>query len=294
MHGGQASPLGRGGSNCHCVRGRYAGATDGELPAVKFAYSKKCRFHRMGMYCSAQMGYLGDVLDRNKAMILTLSVASLAAMCSAVLPQGSPTSVYIIIIVCRFILGAGVGGVYPLSAAKAVEDGNKEKPSATNTNLEGSSAAAEMSAADSLMAGSRRSALAFFWQVPGSMTPWALAYVFSYLSLSVDLQWRLLLGIGSIPATCVVALSMIEAKYSNQIKEDRGDPPVSDVNTRADLCIDEDKKAKLSATFHAAFRDRVVWFKVLYTGGGWFLFDVCFCKFDFMSSLLSSNACLQN
>ena len=222
------------------------------------------------------MGYLGDVLDRTKAMILTLSLASLAAVCSAVLPQGSPTSVYIIIIVCRFILGAGVGGVYPLSAAKAVEDGvAKEKQSATNGNLDGSNAAVEMTAADSLMAGSRRSALAFFWQVPGSMSPWALAYIFSYLSLSADVQWRLLLGIGSIPATCVVALSMIEAKYSSEKKVN----PIDDVNMRADLSIDKDKKAKLSATFHAAFRSRVVWFKVLYTGGGWFLFDVCFCEF---------------
>lgn len=46
MEGKQAHWV-AGGSNCHCVRGRYAGATDGELPADKFAYSKKCQFHRM-------------------------------------------------------------------------------------------------------------------------------------------------------------------------------------------------------------------------------------------------------
>lgn len=222
------------------------------------------------------MGYLGDILDRNKAMTLTLSVASLAALCSAILPHGSPTSVYIIIIICRFILGAGVGGVYPLSAAKAAENGYANKE---NSNLDDSNAAVEMTAADSLKAGTRRSAMAFFWQVPGSMTPWALAYIFSYLTLSVDVQWRLLLGIGSIPAIFVVVLSVIETRYSSQNKDEMNDP-MGDMNMSTVLSSDIDKKAKLAATFHAAFRDRVVWFKVLYSGGGWFLFDVCFCEFN--------------
>jgi PHS family inorganic phosphate transporter-like MFS transporter len=65
-----------------------------------------------------QMGYAGDVLGRNQAMTLTLGIASIAAMLSATAPAGSPTDVYVIIIVFRFILGVGLGGVYPLSATK--------------------------------------------------------------------------------------------------------------------------------------------------------------------------------
>jgi MFS family permease len=57
------------------------------------------------------MGYGGDVLGRNEAMTLTLSIASMAAFCSAILPTGSPKSVYIIIIICRFFLGIGLGEI---------------------------------------------------------------------------------------------------------------------------------------------------------------------------------------
>jgi MFS family permease len=93
------------------------------------------------------MGYAGDVLGRTKAMTLTLSLVVFGALFSAVASYGTPTEVYITIIVARFILGIGVGGVYPLSATKASEDGH------------GSHGHGDPTAA----------AWAFFWQIPGSM-----------------------------------------------------------------------------------------------------------------------------
>ena len=60
------------------------------------------------------MGYLGDLIGRNKAMTLTLSLASLSALGSALVPTGNATMVYVIIILFRFVLGIGLGGVYPL------------------------------------------------------------------------------------------------------------------------------------------------------------------------------------
>jgi len=136
------------------------------------------------------MGYAGDVLGRNNAMTLTLAIASISALLSAVTPQGSPSNIYVAIIICRFMLGIGVGGVYPLSAIKAAEDGGK------------ADGGVDIYAA----------AFAFFWQVPGSMTPWLLALIFSYEgdNMSTDMKWRLLLGLGSIPAAFVVMCSIIE------------------------------------------------------------------------------------
>jgi PHS family inorganic phosphate transporter-like MFS transporter len=92
------------------------------------------------------MGYAGDILGRNTAMALTLSLVSVGALMSAVAPWGSASSVYAIIIVARFILGVGAGGVYPLSATKAAEDS-------------GSDGGVSMHGA----------AWAFFWQQPGAM-----------------------------------------------------------------------------------------------------------------------------
>ena len=41
---------------------------------------------------------------------------------SKVVPVGNPSSVYGIIILFRFFLGVGLGGIYPLSATKSSED----------------------------------------------------------------------------------------------------------------------------------------------------------------------------
>lgn len=246
------------------------------------------------------MGYVGDVLDRNKAMTLTLSIACLAAVASAALPTGPPSSVYITIIICRFILGAGLGGVYPLSAAKAAEDAPPDEqevgpkmsihvrsPFDNKIGLVGFedvqslNSVGATTAVSNLKAGTRRSAMAFFWQIPGSMTPWALAYFFSYLDLSVDSQWRLLLGLGSIPAAFVVILLGVEMTYAEQKSKV--------IDTKQDAISSPDKVSsilaseQLAAIFHAAFRSKVIWFKVLYTGGSWFLYDVCFCEYCFPS-----------
>ena len=68
------------------------------------------------------MGYAGDIFGRTEALFLTLSIATIAAVGSALAPRGNPTSVYSIIIAFRFVLGVGLGGVYPLSSTKAAED----------------------------------------------------------------------------------------------------------------------------------------------------------------------------
>ena len=68
------------------------------------------------------MGYAGDVLGRNRALTLTLTIATISAMLSATASRGSATTIYSLICVFRFMLGVGVGGVYPLSATKAAED----------------------------------------------------------------------------------------------------------------------------------------------------------------------------
>jgi len=63
------------------------------------------------------MGYAGDVLGRNRAMTITLLLATIAAALSAILPptsgsddQGNAATVYGVIIACRFVLGIGLGG----------------------------------------------------------------------------------------------------------------------------------------------------------------------------------------
>jgi len=90
---------------------------------------------------------------------------------------------YAIICGCRFILGVGVGGQFPLSAAAAKD-----------------SAAAQESS-------EQRVGWAFFWQTPGSLAPYLVGLSLSQLPLqrkwAASLGFRLIFGLGAIPAMIV-------------------------------------------------------------------------------------------
>jgi len=55
------------------------------------------------------MGYLGDIMGRSNAMIVTVTIASFSALLSAVAPSGSAVDIYSAIITLRFFLGVGLG-----------------------------------------------------------------------------------------------------------------------------------------------------------------------------------------
>lgn len=185
------------------------------------------------------MGYAGDLLGRDWAMIFTLSVAAVSALGSALVPQGSPTSIYTILLSFRFLLGIGVGGVYPLSATKAAEDAAYEGGKSNN----------------------RSAARSFFWQAPGSMVPWLLALLIVPTSLSSSAEWRILLGVGAVPVIVAVFLCFYELKLHKE---------------RA-LVTEDTKVTKPTApSMLTLLSDWDMVQKLIGTGGTWFIFDVCY------------------
>jgi PHS family inorganic phosphate transporter-like MFS transporter len=146
------------------------------------------------------MGYLGDYFSRNLALCWTLILAGVASILSAVASYGSPEDVYGVIIAFRFVLGVGLGGVYPLAATKASEDaaesGENHNDAPPNSQAAGWS---------------------YFWQLPGFFVPWFFGYCFTYSSMSTSSQWRLVLALGCIPCFLTVGLLLLEAqlKYNN-------------------------------------------------------------------------------
>ena len=67
------------------------------------------------------MGRLGDSIGRDRAMAVSVTIALLGALFSAVCSWGSETSVLSLLTVWRAVLGLGIGGIYPLSSALAYE-----------------------------------------------------------------------------------------------------------------------------------------------------------------------------
>jgi PHS family inorganic phosphate transporter-like MFS transporter len=216
------------------------------------------------------MGYAGDVFGRNVALIMTLAMVGISAIVSAT-PTGSPSTIYTVIIIARFFLGFGAGGVYPLSATKAAEDGHGGGGDSVN-----------------VIAASK----SFFWQVPGTMGPWFLAMIFAYAGgLSADTQWRLLLALGAVPALTVVVLTGLEQRLANNIDEYESltlNIPIEDgplLNERQTNIIGNLEDDKPVPFTWELFQD------LLATGGGWFIYDIAYCEFffPFFIFLKSSN-----
>ena len=75
------------------------------------------------------MGYLGDLIGRRRAMVLTLAFQSFGAIGCALFDWGSAEWVYTVFCASRLLLGVGVGGMYPLSASHAAEGAEGQDPS---------------------------------------------------------------------------------------------------------------------------------------------------------------------
>eukprot|EP00039_Didymoeca_costata_P029536 m.25069 g.25069 ORF g.25069 m.25069 type:complete len:470 (-) comp7672_c0_seq2:27-1436(-) len=186
------------------------------------------------------MGYLGDFLGRQRATILTLSFTVGGALGSAVLPWGGNQSVFAVLGACRFALGIGVGGLYPLSAVKAAESSSESEDSGTRTGW------------------------AFFWQTPGSMAPYLVGWVLAQLSRMKDstlvaitnIQFRVLLGLGAIPAAIVLYLELAEQKAEPEVVQE--------------------KSVKRMSMLEHARKNKKYLGQLIGTGGSWFLYDVSY------------------
>lgn len=185
-----------------CRRGIQASWVQGTAASVVFVGA---------VVGQLSMGVLGDTIGRGPAMLATMSISFVAALLQAVAPRGQPDDIYALIILFRFFLGVGVGGIYPLSATKAVEDNARAAAAAGGKEGEDERDDAAPSHA-STSSGAVASAKGFFWQIPGMMGPYAVSYMLTYSPLSTDAKWRLLLGVGAIPSGIAVLLAALEMR----------------------------------------------------------------------------------
>eukprot|EP00053_Salpingoeca_punica_P013636 m.123390 g.123390 ORF g.123390 m.123390 type:complete len:474 (+) comp16248_c1_seq1:679-2100(+) len=177
------------------------------------------------------MGFLGDLIGRRKALLFTMSLTIFGSLGCAVLPWGSADAVYAVISCCRFLLGAGVGGIYPLSAVKAAE-------SASPTEHKG-----------------KRVGWAFFWQTPGAMLPYVVGLLLLTMpqtSWATSLQFRILFGLGALPAI-IVFMAELKQDDSPSYQSHHTGHPLRD------------------AMAHPKYFKRLIG-----TGGAWFMYDISY------------------
>jgi MFS transporter, PHS family, inorganic phosphate transporter len=120
-------------------------------------------------------GRVADILGRKKIYGYEVLILAIGAIASAFAPN------YVFLLVCRAVLGVGIGGDYPVSATIMSEYSGKKSRG-------------------------RMVGLVFAMQGAGLIVGPLLASLFLASGLSNDIIWRLLLGLGAIPGLAVFYL----------------------------------------------------------------------------------------
>ncbi|MCY0899307.1 MAG: MFS transporter [Firmicutes bacterium] len=195
-------------------------------------------------------GRLADVLGRKRIYGLEAIIMGLGALASAFSPN------IIWLLVFRFILGIGVGGDYPVSAVLMSEYANKND----RGKLVG---------------------LVFSMQAVGLITGPVVALTLLASGIPGDIAWRLMLGLGSIPALAVVLMrrKMPESpRYKARVlgREQEAEKDLA-VFTGQQVVVSASSSAKPQRmTFGQFITNRRFLRYLVGTAGAWFLFDYAY------------------
>lgn len=221
-------------------------------------------------------GYVGDCLGRPRALQLTMAMSILGALTSAFavpVDSSNPASIFVFLTITRFILGVGVGGVYPLSATIASES-SKASDRGRNASIVFS-----MQGIANLIVPLLAWLLLLACGVPDTGT--GKDDHADEMSANNGLAWRLLLGIGAVPGILLIPFKTGSNRVGQEDKlqlntstTESSDPPL-DLEVRMLDNVVANVEAT-PTTLLQALKMRKYWGKLLGTAGGWFLFDITF------------------
>ncbi len=199
-------------------------------------------------------GRLSDVLGRKKIYGLEALLMVIGALASAFAPN------FAFLIVCRFVLGIGVGGDYPMSATLMTEFSNRKN----RGKLVG---------------------LVFAMQGLGTVAGYIAGLTLLSAHVSTDLTWRILLGLGALPAASVLLMRrrMPESpRYSDKVLG-KGSKAATDIESYSDGIVNlkaDQKDSRVGPTGYMKLREFLSNPKYLLlllgTAGTWFVFDYAY------------------
>jgi PHS family inorganic phosphate transporter-like MFS transporter len=198
-------------------------------------------------------GLLGDWLGRHMAMSVVMSLQVASAFWSAwvgLLGFGESVGIYHLLAGCRFVLGIGCGGVYPLAATLTAES------------------SAQRDDRGKLVA------LTFSMQGVGYLTVSVTAYALVLvLGEDSELAWRLLLGFGCLPG---LGLIVVRTSYHRATRNyDVKDVEIATVGKSKDN-VKTTTRLDTKSLFQQIRHEPKLLSKILGTAGCWLLFDVLF------------------
>ena len=131
-------------------------------------------------------GRIADVIGRKKVYVTVAVIMIIGAIASALAPD------FLFLVVARLVLGLGIGGDYPVSAVFMSEYSNRQDRG-------------------------RLVGLVFSMQALGLIVGPLVALLLLSSGIGDSLTWRILLGLGAIPAAAVVYLRSQDARVARAI-----------------------------------------------------------------------------
>ena len=218
-------------------------------------------------------GFLGDFLGRQLALTLTILTTVVGAIATTLCNDTSsdPSSIFVPLAIFRFVLGIGVGGVYPLAAVIAGEGASSSRDDGY-VQPESDGADGEDEGVDKKA--HVQMAMVFSTQGLGLLSPPLLALILLKAGCPESAAWRILLGVGAVPGILVFILSFFTGsklelpKFCRKRQE-------SDIADFADDATEQTAREKLKSQIATIFNPSNL--KMLIgTAGSWMLFDFCF------------------
>jgi MFS transporter, PHS family, inorganic phosphate transporter len=195
-------------------------------------------------------GRIADVFGRKVVYITVAAIMIVGAMASAVAPS------FIFLVIARLILGLGIGGDYPVSAVLMSEYSNR----ADRGRLVG---------------------MVFSMQALGLIVGPLVGIVLLSSGVGDALAWRILLGLGALPAAGVIYFraKMPESPRYTALVQGRADQAAKELHEFANGAVDAttvaDDGKHLMGVRQFLANPRML-LMLVGTAGCWFLFDYAY------------------
>ena len=195
-------------------------------------------------------GRIADVLGRKRVYTIVAAIMIVGALASSVAPG------FVWLVIARFVLGVGIGGDYPVSAVLMSEYSNRKDRG-------------------------RMVGMVFSMQALGLIVGPLVGLLLLSSGVSDGVTWRILLGLGAIPAAGVIYLrsKMPESpRFKAQVQGETRQAN-EDIVTYSDGVVD----GSIAGTegghrmgLSHFLRDRRMLMLLIGTAGSWFLFDYAY------------------
>ena len=210
----------------------------------------------LGAFIGAMVfGRIADVIGRKKVYVTVAVIMIFGALASAFAPG------FLWLVAARLVLGLGIGGDYPVSAVLMSEYSNRRDRG-------------------------RLVGLVFSMQALGLIIGPLVALVLLSSGLSGNMTWRLLLGLGALPAAGVVYLRSKMPESPRYLAQVQGESSraAHEVTAFSEGVISERTVAEPTSTASAPSRmalkefltNRRMLRLLIGTAGSWFLFDYAY------------------